>query len=460
LDNILLVEDKKSMRQMLSRTLQAEGYNVLEAKNGREALELLRQNWIDLVLTDLQMPEMDGLELLRDIREQGNLVDVIIMTAYGTIERAVEAMKIGAFDFITKPFDTDHLMILIRRALKNRQMARENMILRETFSKTYGMPDIVGTSQAIQAVAEKIRKVAPTDSAVLLEGESGTGKELFARALHQLSSRKGSNFVAINCAAIPSELLESELFGYEKGAFTGAERRKIGYFELAHTGTLFLDEIGELPLPLQGKLLRVVQENTFQRLGGTKTIRVDVRIISASNADFQAHVRKGLFREDLFYRIGVVPIQIPPLRERIEDIPLLVDHLLNKYEKELNKKGLHLSDETLTLLQKQQWRGNVRELENCVERGAILCQGNEISAEDMGLAPVDESAYMERSFYPGESLQAVAGRATARAESEMIQAVLDENQWNKTRAAEQLKVSYKTLLTKIKEYELEKQRAG
>jgi DNA-binding NtrC family response regulator len=443
------------MRKMLSRTLRAEGYNVLEAGDGQDALEVLRKNWIDLVLTDLQMPVMDGLALLREIKEEGALVDVIIMTAYGTIERAVEAMKFGAFDFITKPFDTDHVLILIQRALLNRRMVRENMILKEAFSRKHGMPEIVAKSQVIQEVADKVQKVAATDSTVLFLGESGTGKELFARALHQLSERKKSSFVAINCAAIPSELLESELFGYEKGAFTGADRRKIGYFELAHTGTLFLDEIAELPVSLQGKLLRVLQEKAFQRLGGTKTIRVDVRIVSASNRNFEDAIREGLFREDLYYRIGVIPINIPPLRERREDIALLVQYLLKKYEKEFNKKGLHMDDETLGLLQRQEWKGNVRELENCIERGAILCQGNRIHAEEMGVSATPSAG--PKSFSPGESLQEVAARAAAKAEREMIQSVLTDTGWNKSRASEQLKVSYKTLLTKIKEYGLEKE---
>jgi len=460
MDNILLVEDKKSMRRMLTQTLQAEGFQVFEARDGTEALELYRKNWIDLILTDLQMPEMDGLELLQLLKEEGSLVDVIIMTAYGTIEKAVEAMKIGALDFITKPFDTDYLLILLRRALKNRRMVRENMLLKETFSKKYGMPEIIGQSRAILDVAGKIRKVAATESSVLLQGESGTGKELFARAVHQLSDRKDSNFVAINCAAIPSELLESELFGHEKGAFTGADRRKIGYFELAHRGTLFLDEIVELPLSLQSKLLRVLQERSLQRLGGTQTIRVDVRILSAANLDIEECIRQKRFREDLYYRLAVVPIVIPPLRERKEDIPLLINHLVKKYEKELNKKGLHVDDEVLAVLCRQRWKGNIRELENCIERGAILCPGNKIGLEDMGIPPDQDETSPPDASPAGRSLQEISAEAAARAERKAILAVLLKNEWNKTRVAEQLKVSYKTLLTKIKDYDLEKERAG
>jgi len=337
-------------------------------------------------------------------------------------------------------------------------MERENMVLRETLSKKYGMSDIIGKSQAIQDVAQKIQKVAATGSSVLILGESGTGKELFAQAIHQLSERNKSSFVAINCAAIPSELLESELFGYEKGAFTGADRRKIGYFELAHRGTLFLDEIGELPLPLQSKLLRVLQEKSFQRLGGTKTIRVDVRIVSASNKKFDEIIRQGLFREDLYYRIGVVPITIPPLRERREDITLLVEHFLIKYAKELNRKGLNIDDETLAHLQEHPWMGNVRELENSIERGAILCPGNKIRIEDMGISTNQPVGFLSNGYLPGQSLHEVAAQAVHEAEREMIQAVLTETGWNKTRASEQLKVSYKTLLTKIKEYDLEKEK--
>jgi DNA-binding NtrC family response regulator len=460
LNNILLVEDKKSMREMLSRTLRAEGFHVLEASDGHEACELYHKNWVDLVLTDLQMPGMDGIGLLRELKDDGSQVDVILMTAYGTVERAVEAMKIGALDFITKPFDTDHLLILIRRALKNRHIVRENLILKERFARKDGLPVIIGQSPAIKEAASKVERVAVTDSAALLLGESGTGKELFARAIHQLSPRKDSSFVAINCAAIPSELLESELFGYEKGAFTGAHRRKIGYFELAHRGTLFLDEIGELSPPLQGKLLRVIQEKTLQRLGGTQETPVDVRLISASNKDFEALIREGTFREDLYYRIGVVPVTIPPLRERSEDVPLLVEHLLQKCRQEMNKKGLHMDDATLSLLRDQPWKGNVRELENCIERGAILCPGDRIRADDMGISKGGSSPSPHPGFRDGQSLQQVASRAAASAECAAILQVLTETEWNKTRAAEQLKVSYKTLLTKIKDYELEKQRAG
>ena len=457
MDHILVVEDKKSMRRMLVQTLKGEGYQVAEAEDGREALERLRTEWVDLVLTDLQMPGLDGLRLLEEIKEGGTGAEVIIMTAYGTVERAVAAMKLGAFDFITKPFDTDHLLILIERALKNRRMARENRLLRESLSRKYGMPEeIIGQSAAMQEVAEKIRKVAATESAVLLLGESGTGKELFARAVHSLSGRSKASFVAINCAAIPSDLLESELFGYEKGAFTGADRRKIGYFELAHGGTLFLDEISELTPALQGKLLRVLQEKALQRLGGTRTVRVDVRIVSASNRDFEALIREGRFREDLYYRIGVVPLTVPPLRERRDDIPLLVEHFLRKYENELNKKGLRLEDGAMEVLQRQEWKGNVRELENCIERGAILCSGNRIRIQDMGVAP--EPGPSRGSRFRGQSLQEVASAAAAQAEREMILEALAETEWNKSRAAELLRVSYKTLLTKIKEYDLERER--
>ncbi len=458
MDNILLVEDKKSMREMLSRTLRAEGFHLLEASDGHEALELYGKNWVDLVLTDLQMPGMDGIGLLRELKDDGSSVDVIIMTAYGTVERAVEAMKMGALDFITKPFDTDHLLIMIRRALKHRHIARENLILKERFARKDGLPVIIGKSPAIKEAASKIERVAVTESAVLLLGESGTGKELFARAIHQLSPRKEASFVAINCAAIPSELLESELFGYERGAFTGAHRRKIGYFELAHRGTLFLDEIGELSPPLQGKLLRVVQEKTLQRLGGTQATPVDVRLISASNKDFEALIREGSFREDLYYRIGVVPVTIPPLRERSEDIPLLVEHLLQKCQREMKKKGLHVDDETLGLLRRQPWKGNVRELENCIERGAILCPGDRIRADDMGISRNGAPQSLHTGFLEGQSLQQVASEAAAVAERAAILQVLSETEWNKTRASERLKVSYKTLLTKIKDYDLEKMR--
>jgi len=382
------------------------------------------------------------------------MLPVIMMTAFGTVDVAVKAIKEGAFDFITKPFDTDHLLHLIRKAMETQRLVTENILLRDEVSSMRGMPTIIGKSEKILEVAKKIQRVASAKTTVLLLGESGTGKELFARAIHSLSPRKDFPFVPINCAAIPKELLESELFGHEKGAFTGAEAKKLGKFELADKGTIFLDEIGEMALSLQAKIMRIIQEGEIERVGGVKTIPVDVRVIAATNKDIERAVSEGAFREDLYYRLNVFPIRVPPLRERAEDIPLLVDFFTKKYCAEMKTGGKEVSEEVLSLLMGSPWKGNVRELENAIERAVILCDGVTITAEHISLNPVPMNPPLGTLPMNG-TLEDTTRVALRLAESERIRKALQETKGNKSRAAELLDVSYKTLLTKIKEYGIE-----
>jgi DNA-binding NtrC family response regulator len=416
---------------------------------------MLKEGHFDLVLSDLKLPKKDGIEVLKASKAESQLTPVIVMTAFGTIENAVAAMKEGAFDFITKPFDTDHLLLLIGRALETQRLLTENILLRDELAAKFGAPKIIGKSSCIVEVAQKVRRVAQGKTTVLLLGESGTGKELFARAIHNLSPRGQYPFVPINCAAIPKELLESELFGHEKGAFTGAEAKKIGKFELADKGTIFLDEIADMELSLQTKLLRVIQEGEIERVGGVKSVMIDVRIVAASNRNIEKAVEDGSFREDLFYRLNVFPIVIPPLRERADDIPLLSEHFINKYSAELKTPLKKISKEAAEMLMSYPWKGNVRELENCIERAIILCDGDTILPEHMAL---NQKLSLEHSLknLPAEGpLEDTAKEATRIVETQRIVRALKETRGNKSRASELLQVSYKTLLTKIKEYGIE-----
>jgi len=450
---ILIVEDKESMAQMLKETIEAAGYKSVIASNGAEGIRRLREEKIDLVLTDLKLPRKDGMDVLMAAKEEDPTMPVIMMTAYGSVDLAVRAIKEGAYDFITKPFDTDHLLHIIKKATAFQRLLAENILLREEFSSLIGMPRIIGRSEKIQEVARKVQKVAAAKTTVLLLGESGTGKELFARAIHCLSPRNEHPFVPINCAAIPRELLESELFGYEKGAFTGAEVRKLGKFEMADRGTVFLDEIGEMDLSLQAKIMRVIQEGEIERVGGTRAIRVDVRVIAATNRDIERAVAEGLFREDLYYRLSVFPIRIPPLRERTEDIPLLVDFFINKYCAEMKTKVKGITEDVMDMLVNYPWKGNVRELENTIERAVILCDGNTIRPEHISLSPIP---MLSGHGIPMDgTLEDTTREAVRLAETQRIKKALHETRGNKSRAAEMLDVSYKTLLTKIKEYGIE-----
>lgn len=454
---ILIVEDKESMAQMLSQTLEVEGYRVVWAKDGEEGIQRIMDTKIDLVVTDIRLPHKSGMEVLSAVKEHNPMIPVILMTAYGTIETAVKAVKEGAYDFLTKPFEPDHLILLIDKALEKERLITENLILKEELSKHLGFPKIIGKSKQLMEVVEKVQKVAAGNTTVLLLGESGTGKELFARAVHYLSPRKDGPFVAINCAAIPRDLMESEIFGHEKGAFTGAVGKKLGKFELADKGTIFLDEIGDMDPSLQVKLLRVIEENELMRVGGTVKIRIDVRVISASNKDLVAAISDQKFREDLYYRISVFPVMIPPLRERREDIPMLVEYFISYYCKEIKKDLKTLSQPAMELLMNHVWTGNVRELQNCIERAVILSDGREIYPEHLGIK-LREGEGISASNLPMEgTLQEISSAATRMAETMLIKKVMKETSGNKTRAAEILQVSYKTLLTKIKDYGIEKE---
>src|SRR5438128_12060958 len=375
MEPLLLVEDKNELRAMLRKALERNGYTVDEAPDGSAAIQKLRARRYQIVVTDLKMPGASGLDVLRETKQADATIPVILLTAFGSVEEAVAAMKEGAFDFLQKTVDLDHLKVLVQRAARQQELLRENLVLREEFAARYGFPRIVGEHASIRDLSQQLQRVSQTDSTVLLLGESGTGKELFARAVHHLSPRREQPFVALNCAAIPEGLVENELFGHERGTFTGAGARKAGKMDLAHRGTLFLDEIGELPLAIQAKLLRVLEERRFERVGGTQSIDVDVRIVVATNRDLQRLAQEKLFREDLYFRISAVPMTIPPLRDRGNDVLLLANHFLEKFSRDFGKPGLELAAEARDRLLHYRWRGNVRELQNTLERAVILADG-------------------------------------------------------------------------------------
>jgi len=452
--DILLVEDKESLRRVLRLTLERAGYSVTEAVDAREAINEIGQVPHKIVLTDLRMPNGSGLDVLRATRAADGDVPVIVMTAFGSIDEAVQAMKDGAHDFLQKPVDSNHLLLLVGRALEQSRLRTENILLREEWSKRYGFPRIIGESEAIKRCVAETQRVAQTEATVLLLGESGTGKELFARAVHHLSNRRDKPFVAINCAAIPETLIENELFGHERGAFTGAGDRQLGKFELASSGTLFLDEIGELPLAGQGKLLRAIEEKSIDRIGGRGPIPVDVRVVAATNKDLRGAVDQGEFRGDLFFRLAVFPIEIPPLRERGDDVVLLARHFAKDIGKELRGRESTLSDASVQILRAHRWPGNVRELENSIERACILADKAELQPRDLGFTGDESRDAKSFGFDLSGNLSAVADRAVRMVERQKIAEALNQNDGNKTRAAETLGVSYKTLLTKIKDYSL------
>jgi DNA-binding NtrC family response regulator len=456
---ILIVEDKDSLRTMLRHALERAGHGVLEARDEPEAIRILNDSRPAVVLSDLRLPVGDGFGVLRAAREIEQDTPVIVMTAYGSIEDAVSAMKQGALDFLAKPVDPDHLLLMVSRALEQRRLVTENLLMREELAIRRGAPQIVGDDPALRKVLASLQRAAATDATVLIEGESGTGKELFARTLHALSPRSADPFVAINCAAIPEALLESELFGHEKGAFTGAVARKPGKFELAHRGTLFLDEIGDLPLALQAKILRALEEKRFERLGGTASIQVDVRLVAATNQGLKAAVAARRFREDLYFRLSVFPIQIPPLRERKTDILTLTRFFIDRFCRDLKKRPMVLSPAALEALQQYAWPGNVRELQNCIERAVILADGDTLQPRHLNLSFA--ATQQEVTVDPWEqidlsgSLTDAVRRTTSLVERRKILEALRESGHNKPRAAELLQVSYKTFLGKLKEYRIE-----
>jgi DNA-binding NtrC family response regulator len=445
---------------MLRHALEAQGHVVIEARDQGEAAEALRTSRPGVVLTDLRLPVGDGFGVLRVAKELDPDLPVIVMTAFGSIQDAVVAMKDGALDFLAKPVDPDHLLLLVERALSQRRMATENILLKEELAQRRGAPRIVGEDAKLKQVTVALHRAASTDATVLLEGESGTGKELFARALHALSPRADGPFVAINCAAIPENLLETELFGYEKGAFTGAASRKPGKFELAHRGTLFLDEIGDLPLSLQAKILRALEEKQFERVGGTVCLQVDVRVVAATNRNLKAAVAARQFREDLFFRLSVFPITIPPLRERPADIPMLSKYFIERFCRDLNKKPFTLAQSAVDELAAYGWPGNVRELQNCIERAVILTEGDTIHARHLNLsfrdpapAPAEDDPWsrLDLSGTMGEASR----RILAQVERRKIDQALREAAGNRSRAAELLQMSYKIFTTKLREHGLD-----
>jgi DNA-binding NtrC family response regulator len=456
---ILLVEDKDSLRAMLRLALEAQGHTVVEARDQPEAEAALLASRPAVVLSDLRLTEGDGFGVLRASKELDPELPVIVMTAFGSIQDAVAAMKEGALDFLAKPVDPDHLLLMVERALTQRRMATENLILREELAQRRGAPQIVGEDPQLKQVSLALHRAAATDTTVLLEGESGTGKELFARALHALSPRADGPFVAINCAAIPETLLETELFGHEKGAFTGASARKPGKFELAHRGTLFLDEIGELPLTLQPKILRALEEKQFERVGGTLPLKVDVRVVAATNRHLKAAVAARQYREDLFFRLSVFPIVIPPLRERARDIITLARYFIDRFCRELNKRPLGLSPSAEQELLAYPWPGNVRELQNCIERAAILTEGDTIHPRHLNLsfrAPaVEEDVSPWSQIDLSGTMAEASRRVIGEVERRKIERALNDAAGNRNRAAEMLQISYKMLVSKLKDYGLD-----
>ncbi len=450
--SILVVEDKESLRTMLRKTLESRGHVVDEAGDAYEARRKLQATRFLLVLTDLRLPAGSGFDVLAAAQESDPDMPVIVMTAFGTVEEAVRAMKDGATDFLTKPVDTEHLLLLLDRAIEGRRLRTEYLLLKEEHQRRFGLPRVLGDDPELKETMLAIQRAAQSDATVLILGESGTGKELMARSLHQLSARAKAPFVAINCAAIPEALLENELFGHEKGAFTGASARKVGKAEMAHHGTLFLDEIADLPLLLQAKILRLVQERQFERVGGLATISVDVRVVAATNRDLQQAVSRKEFRDDLYFRLSVLPVTIPPLRRRRGDILPMAEAFLERYAAELGRKGLSLSEAAKRALLDHAWPGNVRELQNSLERAVILAEGRSIGPEHLRLEPASAE---ERSLADvldlSGPLAEVRRRAAARAEEEAIQLALRKTGGDRAAAAELLGVSPSTLARRLKE---------
>ncbi len=442
--NILVIDDDAFMRDACSQTLTRQGHSVTLATSGREGLELLDRWSFDLILLDLKMPDEDGMAILATIKDRDPEATVVIITGYGTIKTAVRAMKLGAFDFIAKPFTPDELHSLVRRAMKNRQLTIENLYLKQSLGQESRSTEIISRSPSMDKVKEMVAMVAPTDSTVLLQGESGTGKGLVARKIHEMSKRREHPFISVDCGSLVRTLFESELFGHVKGAFTGADNTQHGKFEMAHGGTLFFDEISNVNLEIQAKLLKAVEEKRISKVGDHKVVKVDVRIISATNRHLQRAAAEGLFREDLFFRLNVVSIQLPPLRERKEDIPLLVNHFLEKFSNKQGKPIKGLSENALKALSEYTWPGNVRELENTVERLVVFARNKTITTEDL--------------VYSNTVLSSVLAREPLRLEEmerRHIIEVLRRTQGNKTQAAQLLGIDRKTLRTKIKKYQIE-----
>ena len=451
--SILIVDDDKNTRDGLERALRSD-HAITLAESGERALEILATRSFDVLLADVRMPGIDGLTLLkRAMSRQENLV-CILLTAYGNVETAVEAMKSGAYDFLMKPVNLDHLELLLKRAMRSREVESENTALRRQLDDKFGLENIVGTSRPMQTLFDTIRQAAPTEATVLIQGESGTGKELVAHAIHRLSNRSRGPLIPVHCAALSSTLLESELFGHEKGAFTGAAARRRGRFELADGGTLFLDEISEIEPPVQVKLLRVLEERNFERVGGDTTVEVDIRLIAATNKDLRALVAEGKFREDLFFRLDVVDVSIPPLRERSEDIPLLCSRFIDEFSLKNQKRIEGITPEALNMLSAYAWPGNVRELRNTIEKMVVLGRGSRLSSRDIP-SNVRIAVRGDDRATPSADANASAGDSLATAEKALIFAALERHGNNRTKAAQELGISRRTLHRKLREYRSE-----
>lgn len=442
---ILLVDDEKNILKVMSASLKKEGYEVETARSGEDAIEKVGNNRYNLVITDYKLPGINGLDLLKELKVKNAELLVIILTAYGTIEKAVDAMKKGASNYLTKPLNLEELTLVVRDAMERHALIEENKDLRRRLLDKYSFDNIIGKSPAIEEVFRMIRMVSQSNANILIIGESGTGKELVARAIHYDSERKDFPFIPVDCAAIPEGLLENEIFGHEKGAYTGAHDRRLGMIEQAHMGTIFLDEVGELSLNLQKKLLRVLQEREFHRLGGKERVKVNIRVIAATNRDLQQDVREGRFREDLFYRLNVVTIPIPSLRERMNDIPLLAEHFLRKYNDE-NKKDIRgFTPEVMKLFMSYEWLGNVRELENIVERAVVLCNFEKIVVDNIPPNIINAAGDKRHIFEPSPE-----GMSLSEVEKKIIHKALEDVRWNQTRASQVLGISRKQLRTKMK----------
>jgi DNA-binding NtrC family response regulator len=444
---ILVVDDEEIIRDVLAKLLGDEGYRVDFATNGAQAVELVRERDYGAILLDLMMPDMDGLQVLEEFKKEEEVPATIVLTAYASIDRAVKATKLGAFDFITKPFKNEEILLAVQHALEHQRLTEENVRLKKSLRERYSFKNIIGKSAQMQQIFELITQVAPTRSTVLIQGDSGTGKELVAKAIHASSNRAEATFVAINCGNIPSDLLESEIFGHVRGAFTGAANAKKGLFEVADGGTLFLDEVATISMEIQAKLLRVIQEREFRRLGGLENIKVDVRIIAATNIDLLSAVREGAFREDLYYRLNVIVVRLPPLRERTEDIPLLVEHFLKKYAEENQKEMPQLDPAALRTLMDYDWPGNVRELENVIERAVVLSPDKVITPD---LLPKSMTADLSDNTLRVPSDGLPLKEKVGNFERALILAALEKSDWNQKKAAQLLYVNPTTLSEKLK----------
>ena len=458
--NILLIDDDIQSSKLLTTVLERVGYDVTGAHSGEEAMQILQHRPFSLVISDLMLPGIGGLEILKKLQESSPQTHVIMITGNASAETAVEAMKNGAYDYITKPLNVDKLKIIIAKSLEKQKLIEENIRLRQQLHNKHSFSNIIGNSAAIQTVFSRMKKVIETDSSILILGESGTGKELVARALHYNGARRNKPFIAINCGAIPDELLESELFGHMRGSFTGAIKNKPGKFEQANGGTIFLDEIGTMPVHLQLKLLRVLQEQEVEPVGGSRPIKLDIRIISATNTDLEEMVKTGEFREDLFYRLNVIPINLPPLRERKEDIPLLARHFLKKSCKHLKRDLIHFDHAIFTTLEHYKWPGNVRELENIIERTAALCEGDRIGIDDLPshISGIKQRSSQVISTLPRDGLD--MPYHIQQLERDWINQALEYCNGVKAKAAEMLHIKRTTLVEKMKRLGIESQRGG